>query len=87
MDSAKVQVTTVPTNMGDDLKLSEKSEKKHTSKIPVSAAQTLEILASVIESCRNTGINIQIVPLYDGGHVSTAIVLVDVKLIDGKLVK
>jgi hypothetical protein len=83
LDSAKVPEGPGSTSTVVDSLTLVKTGKKHTTP---DAGQALEILASVIRTCQDAGIVVQTLPLYDQGHTSTAIVLVDVKIIDGRLV-
>jgi hypothetical protein len=80
----KVVEQTESTSMVDASKPSAKREKKNTG---IDASQALEILATVIGSCRNAGITVQVVPFFDQGHTSTIVQLVDVQLVDGRLIR
>lgn len=63
---------------------SQKADKPRTSKTSLNAAQSLEILATAIRQCQDAGINVSVSPLYDQGHHSAVVVLVDVRLVDGQ---
>ena len=84
MDSVKAQEVQENTSMVENSKPLVKKEKPHTTP---DAVQSLEILTSVIETCRNAGIDVQVGPFHDQGKTATVVILWGIKIIDGRLVK
>jgi hypothetical protein len=64
------------------------SEKQNTRKTnALTQEQSLEILAQAVLNCQQAGINVGLSQMYHHGFTSTLIVLANIELHDGKLVK
>ena len=63
-----------------------KTGKKNIKRV-LSADDALEILQAAVLMARKHGIEVKVSPLYHSGRQSVVLVLEDVKLDDGKLIK
>ena len=84
MVSEKAQAPIGNIDMEDVFPTLVKKEKPRTS---IEPAQALEILATAVAMCQQSGIEIGFSPFFEKGHTGTVIVLVNVKLVDGHLTK
>ncbi len=84
MDSEKDQAQTGVTSTAGNSSGSRRSAKPRTAP---DAGQTLEILATAINAARDAGIEVRLGESTRDGHTSTVVVLVDVRLEDGRLVR
>jgi hypothetical protein len=75
-------------SMVASLDSSTKAGRKSTGKTnALTQEQSLEILAQAILNCQQSGVSAGISQLFSHGHTSTLIVLANIELVDGKLVK